>query len=96
MKEIDKLRKKIDKIDLEILDLLNKRSKFVRNIGEEKKSKNLFRPERQAYILNKLLNNEKNKIKQEYILAFWRSIFFSQIEIQGGIKLLILMSPVAG
>ena len=90
MKEIDKLRKKIDKIDSEILDLFNKRSEVVIHIGKEKKSKNLFRPSRQSLILKNLLNNKKNKIKPQSILALWRNIFLSQIDLQGGIKILVL------
>ena len=35
MKELDKLRKKIDVIDTKILDLLNKRSNIARNIGKQ-------------------------------------------------------------
>ena len=41
MSQIDKLRKQIDKIDFQILDLLKKRSKIAENIGKEKKSNNL-------------------------------------------------------
>ena len=36
MSQINKLRKQIDKIDLQILDLLKKRSKIAENIGKEK------------------------------------------------------------
>ena len=88
MDQINRLRKKIDKIDLQILNLLNKRSKIAKNIGKEKKSKNLFRPERQANILKNLLNHN-NDLKPSSVLAFWRSIFLSQIDIQGGIKLIM-------
>ena len=89
MSQIDKLRKQIDKIDFQILDLLKKRSKIAENIGKEKKSNNLFRPERQASILRKLLKKNGNNLNPSYILSFWRSIFLSQIDVQGGIKLLL-------
>ena len=79
MNEINRLRKKIDKIDLQILNLLNKRSKISENIGKEKRSKNLFRPERQANILKNLLKSD-NEINPSFILAFWSSIFLSQID----------------
>ena len=69
MNEINRLRKKIDKIDLQILNLLNKRSKIAENIGKEKRSKNLFRPERQANILKNLLksDNEINNFKMQQL-----------------------------
>ena len=89
MSQIDKLRKQIDKIDLQILDLLKKRSKIAKNIGKEKKSNNLFRPERQASILRNILKKNGNNLNPLYILSFWRSIFLSQIDIQGGIKLIL-------
>ncbi len=89
MSEINKLRKQIDKIDLQILNLLKKRSKIAVNIGTEKKSDNLFRPERQASILKKILKKNDNNLKSSYVLSFWRSIFLSQIDIQGGIKIII-------
>ena len=89
MSHIDKLRKQIDKIDFQILDLLKKRSKIAENIGKEKKSNNLFRPERQASILKNILKKNDNSLNPLYILSFWRSIFLSQIDVQGGIKLIL-------
>ena len=89
MSQIDKLRKQIDKIDFQILDLLKKRSKIAENIGIEKKSNNLFRPERQASILRNILKKNGNNLNPLHILSFWRSIFLSQIELQGGIKLIL-------
>lgn len=89
MNNIDKLRKKIDKIDYEILKLLTERSEIAKLIGIEKKAKNLFRPGRQAFILRRLLSNNKGNINPHFILAFWRSIFLSQIDIQGGIKIIM-------
>ena len=89
MSQIDKLRKQIDKIDFKILDLLKKRSKIAEKIGKEKKSNNLFRPERQASILRNILKKNGNNLNPSYILSFWRTIFLSQIDVQGGIKLIL-------
>ena len=89
MSQINKLRKQIDKIDMQLLKLLKKRSKLAVNIGKEKKSNDLFRPERQASILKKILKKNENNINPLHILSFWRSIFLSQIDMQGGIKLII-------
>ena len=58
MKNIEKLRNQIDKIDNQILNLLKNRSKLSLEIGILKKrksgSENLFRPERQVKILSRL------------------------------------------
>ena len=58
MDNINKLRKKIDKIDLQVLNLLNDRAKIAAKIGKVKKSNNLFRPLRQANILIRLLTKK--------------------------------------
>ena len=56
MNKIKQFRKKIDIIDSDILKLLNKRTELAYKIGIEKKSSNIFRPERQAYILRNLFH----------------------------------------
>ena len=58
MKNLDKLRKKIDLIDNKILGLLKNRSKLSLNIGNLKNNNDnissLYRPERQTKILRRL------------------------------------------
>ena len=76
MNQIDKLRKQIDKIDFQILDLLKKRSKIAENIGKEKKSNNLFRPERQASILRNILKKNGNNLNPFIYLIFLEKYFF--------------------
>ena len=76
MSQIDKLRKQIDKIDFQILDLLKKRSKIAENIGKEKKSNNLFRPERQANILRNILKKNGNNLNPFIYLIFLEKYFF--------------------
>ena len=79
MSQIDKLRKQIDKIDFQILDLLKKRSKIAENIGKEKKSNNLFRPERQANILRNILKKNGNNLNPLYILSFGEVFFYLKL-----------------
>ncbi|MCS6821762.1 MAG: prephenate dehydratase [Microscillaceae bacterium] len=59
---LDQLRQEIDKIDNQLLALLNERMKIVQKIGELKKTNNTFiyRPEREKAILDRLarLNQE--------------------------------------
>ena len=90
MSEIDRLRKEIDKIDLELLKAINKRSKIAIKIGQVKKSTNLFRPNRQADILKKVFVANANKLSPKLIFSFWRNLFFSQINLQGGIHVITL------
>ena len=93
MKNINKLRNKIDLIDNQILTLLKNRSKLAIKIGEVKKhskTKNdLYRPERQAEILRRLFSKKSNLFKEVDILNLWRQIFTHQISLQGKINFII-------
>lgn len=67
MDELIKLRKKIDKIDKKIAELLEKRAIEVVKIKKLKKSRQLpvTDPDREKKILNNLKNNyEKNIFRQ--------------------------------
>jgi len=57
------LRKKIDRIDSKISELLDERARIVKEIGKEKKQKKepVFAPEREAKILNKLAEDSKKE-----------------------------------
>ena len=88
MNKIKQFRKKIDIIDSDILKLLNKRTELAYKIGIEKKSSNIFRPERQAYILRNLFHLRNNKITPDIIFSYWRAIFLAQTKLQGNIKII--------
>ena len=64
MKNLDKLRKKIDIIDDNLLKLLQSESKLAVKIGylksKNSNNSNLFRPERQIKILNRLILKKIN------------------------------------
>ena len=93
MKNLDKLRKKIDLIDNKILDLLKNRSKLSLNIGNLKNNNDnissLYRPERQTKILRRLFLKKNSLIGERDILNFWKEIFFHQTNLQGGLEFLI-------
>ncbi len=93
MKNLDKLRNKIDLIDDRILELLKDRSKIALDIGKLKnkdsKNSNLFRPERQIKILRRLFLNKNSLFSEQDILNFWKEIFFHQTNLQGGLEFLI-------
>ena len=89
MDELKKLRRQINKIDDILLKLLNSRSELAIKIGNVKKKvdKNvhLFRPERQASIIKRLIK-QNTKINALDIFSMWRTIFFLQTKIQGKIE----------
>ncbi len=74
---IDSLRKKIDKIDNEIVRLLLERAKIVKRISVIKKRKNLdvFSPERERKILERLKKISTSVLKESDIELIFKEIF---------------------
>jgi len=77
---LNELRKEIDKIDEELLTLLNRRMEVVRKVGELKNSTNapIYRPEREKEIINRLTkisNFQNGLLKREDIEAIFLEIF---------------------
>ncbi|MDP7035399.1 MAG: chorismate mutase [Planctomycetota bacterium] len=63
------LRAEIDRIDEQILDLLNERVRLVLNIGQIKRDLKLriFDPKRESSILQKLLRNHSGPLDSEAV-----------------------------
>ncbi|WP_096027675.1 prephenate dehydratase [Campylobacter lanienae] len=74
---IDDLRAGIDKVDNEILNLLNQRMEFVKKIGEIKLGSNapIYRPEREKAILERLKSLPNNTLSPKAIEAIYLEIF---------------------
>ncbi|MCX2744749.1 prephenate dehydratase [Mangrovivirga sp. M17] len=75
--KLEDLRKKIDKLDDQILDLLNERMEIVNSVGEIKRSSNsiIYRPEREKTIIDRLTKRSKGLLKQKAIEAIFLEIF---------------------
>ncbi len=77
MVDLEKLRKKIDNIDDEILKLLEKRMKIVKSVGalKHKSGGAIYRPEREQEIIDRLKKNKKGVINDEAIEAIFLEVF---------------------
>lgn len=77
MLEIDELRVGIDKIDDEVLRLLDKRMSLVKQIGEVKNKSGLaiYRPERERAILSRLCQSNTKFLNKDAIHAIYLEIF---------------------
>jgi chorismate mutase / prephenate dehydratase len=73
---INDLRKQIDAIDQQVLDLLNKRAEAALHIGEHKQKTNrtCFAPERERQVLNKLTLANKGPLPNSAVRAIYREI----------------------
>lgn len=83
--ELSKAREKIDKLDNELLDLLNQRARLSVHIGKIKKtelSPIFCRPERESEIIKNLLHNNTGPLEHENIEKIFKLIFAISLELQ--------------
>ena len=76
-KSLEELRSKIDDIDNQLIDILNKRMSIIKEVGEFKKSSNtaIYRPEREKSIIDRLHQNHKGHLSRAAIEAIFLEIF---------------------
>ena len=77
MQNIDDLRNCIDEVDMQILELLDKRMDFVKKIGELKNSTGtaIYRPERERAIISRLGSAKTKNLSKNAIEAIFFEIF---------------------
>jgi chorismate mutase/prephenate dehydratase len=71
--DLGKLRKEIDGIDDELLQLVNRRAGLAQRIGHLKKGAPVYRPEREADILRRM-TSAKGVLPKERIAAVFREV----------------------
>jgi chorismate mutase/prephenate dehydratase len=75
-KTLSELRIGIDQVDRQLLDLLNRRAALANEVGELKRAEGspVFRPEREAQVINGLQAANPGPLKDENIAHVWREI----------------------
>lgn len=75
--ELNDLRNRIDKLDDQMLTLLNERMELVKNIGEVKRASKtiIYRPEREKAILDRLHKSNNGLLTRNAIDAIFFEIF---------------------
>jgi chorismate mutase/prephenate dehydratase len=73
---LQSLRERIDAVDGELLTLLNRRAALALEVGELKKREGsvVFRPEREAQVIDGLKLRNAGPLKSESIAPIWREI----------------------
>lgn len=81
---LDEVRKDIDKIDDQLLVLLNQRMKLVHKVGEIKRSTKaiIYRPEREKQILDRMNTQNDGPLNKEAIEAIYLEIFAAARNIE--------------
>jgi chorismate mutase len=85
IKELERLRKKVNAVDDEIVGLLGKRQLIVKLIGEIKKRNGIeiLSATREQQILKRIrLKGEKNNFDLEFIDRIYRVIFKNSRKVQ--------------
>jgi len=93
--KLDEYRKEIDKIDDDLVDLLNKRGNAVLNIGNLKKSINLEieQPIREKDLIERI-KRKSTIFKKSSIEAIWNEIISASKVIQGTISKVGYLGPM--
>lgn len=71
---LKKHRDAIDAIDEQLLELVNERAKHAREIGNLKGGGPIYRPEREAQVLRRLMEHNKGPLAAEAVAAIFRSV----------------------
>ena len=83
-KELQKLRKKLDIVDLELLNIIKKRSILVRKVLSLKKSKNQIVDRKRINIILKKIKvlSIKKKIDPKITNRIWKNMIWSYIDFE--------------
>jgi chorismate mutase/prephenate dehydratase len=75
-RDLAQLRTEIDAVDRELLALLNRRAGLANEVGELKRAEGspVFRPEREAQVINGLQERNEGPLKSENVATIWREI----------------------
>jgi len=82
--KIDVLRSQIDEINVQLLDLLNKRAQVASEIGkiQQQSGTRFYDPEREAFMLNTLQHLNNGPFSNETISHLFREIFRATLDLE--------------
>ena len=84
LKELKKIRKKLDKLDDSFIMLIKKRTNLVKQVLKLKENKNqIIDNKRIKYILNLIKKKSiKNKIDPKITNRIWKNMIYSYIDFE--------------
>ncbi|WP_018968721.1 prephenate dehydratase [Rubritalea marina] len=89
---LDDIRKRIDAIDTQLIDLMNQRAECVHIVGEIKKKEGLqiYAPEREEALLRKLVAMSEGRLPEKSIRAIYREIMSAALALEDDLKIAYL------
>ena len=89
MSELDELRKKIDELDLKILELLNMRAEIALDVGKAKQDKHLkvHSPARERAVFERLTKNNPGPFPNEPLKLIYEEIMSASLALQQPLRI---------
>lgn len=89
---LDDIRRQIDSIDRELLDLLSRRADLVHEVGVVKKRDGLqiYAPEREEALLRRLVEINRGRLPERSIRAIYREIMSAALALEDDLKIAYL------
>jgi chorismate mutase / prephenate dehydratase len=86
---LDKLRKRIDEIDHQLVELLNERARFVVEIGKlkNKSDKPIYSPEREKEVFAKIVAGNKGPLPDKCLVAIWRELMSGSFVLERTLRI---------
>lgn len=73
-KELAKLRARIDALDARLLDALNQRAQLAHAVGRLKQGNQVYRPEREAQVLRRILEKNQGPLGREALARVYAEV----------------------
>ncbi len=91
-KNLNDLRKEIDKLDSRIIDLINKRGKVSQDIGESKKKKKqpIYSPDRESKVYDRVEGKNTGPLANDSMKAIYAEIMSACISLEEGLTIAYL------
>ena len=89
---LDAIRRQIDQVDADLLDLLSRRADLVHQVGEIKKRDGLqiYAPEREELLLRRLAEINKGRLPDRAVRAIYREIMSAALALEDDLKIAYL------
>jgi chorismate mutase / prephenate dehydratase len=86
---LEEIRKRIDDVDIKLLDLLNQRADLVHEVGVVKKQAGLaiYAPEREEALLQGLEKKNKGRLPASAVRAIYREIMSAALALEKGLTI---------
>jgi chorismate mutase/prephenate dehydratase len=90
---LDDLRHQIDRLDDQIHDLLIERAALAGQVAAAKGATGMWRPQREAAILRRLVARHRGAFPRAAVVRIWREIMSAMLGLEGRFSVAVCASP---